>query len=159
MTSSNGNIFRVTGPLCGEFTGPGEFPAQCPVTQSFDIFFDLRLTKNDWVNNREAGDLRRHRVHYDVNVMVSIWIAKYNSKIPAEGYIYTVAYRILQHIIHLLDYFFACLMYGYGRTSSLLGIHTVVLLQFAWWTARREVNKITRFPYPVAFANFHKLCP
>ena len=26
MTSSNGNIFRVTGPLCGEFTGPGEFP-------------------------------------------------------------------------------------------------------------------------------------
>ena len=28
MTSSNGNIFRVTGPLCGEFTGPAEFPAQ-----------------------------------------------------------------------------------------------------------------------------------
>ena len=28
MTSSNGNIFRVTGPLCGKFTGPGEFPAQ-----------------------------------------------------------------------------------------------------------------------------------
>ena len=23
MTSSNGNIFRVTGPLCGEFTGQG----------------------------------------------------------------------------------------------------------------------------------------
>ena len=24
---------------------------------------------NGWVNNREAGDLRRHRVHYDVTVM------------------------------------------------------------------------------------------
>ena len=24
---------------------------------------------NDWVNNGEAGDLRRHRVHYDVIVM------------------------------------------------------------------------------------------
>ena len=24
---------------------------------------------NAWVNNREAGDLRRHRGHYDVNVM------------------------------------------------------------------------------------------
>ena len=24
---------------------------------------------NDWVNNREAGDLRRHRGHYGVNVM------------------------------------------------------------------------------------------
>ena len=25
---------------------------------------------NDWVNNREAGDLRRYRAHYDVNVML-----------------------------------------------------------------------------------------
>ena len=45
MTSSNGTIFRVTGPLCGEFTGPGEFPAQRLVTRSFDFFFDLRLNK------------------------------------------------------------------------------------------------------------------
>ena len=52
MTSSNGNIFRVAGPLCGEFTGPGEFPAQRPVTRSFDFFFDLRpnkrLSKQPW---------------------------------------------------------------------------------------------------------------
>ena len=45
MTSSNGNIFRVTGPFCREFTGPGEFPTQRPVTRSFDVFFDLRLNK------------------------------------------------------------------------------------------------------------------
>ena len=45
MTSSNGTIFRVTGPLCGQFTGSGEFPAQRPVTRSFDVFFDLRLNK------------------------------------------------------------------------------------------------------------------
>ena len=45
MTSSNGNIFRVTGRLCGEFAGPGEFPTQRPVTRSFDVFFDLRLNK------------------------------------------------------------------------------------------------------------------
>ena len=45
MTSSNGNIFRITGHLCGEFTGPGEFPAQRPVTWSFDVFFDMRLNK------------------------------------------------------------------------------------------------------------------
>ena len=45
MTSSNGIIFRFTGPLCGEFTGPGEFPTQRPVTRSFDVFFDLRLNK------------------------------------------------------------------------------------------------------------------
>ena len=45
ITSSNGNICRVTGHLCGEFTGPGEFPAQRPVTRNFDVFFDLRLNK------------------------------------------------------------------------------------------------------------------
>ena len=45
MTSSNGTIFRVTGPLCGEFTGPGEFPTQRPVTRSFDVYFDRRLNK------------------------------------------------------------------------------------------------------------------
>ena len=38
-------FFRVTGPLCGEFTGPGEFPTQRPVTRSCDVFFDLRLNK------------------------------------------------------------------------------------------------------------------
>ena len=45
MTSSNGNIFRVTGHLCGEFTGPRLIPAQRPVTRSFDVFFYLRLNK------------------------------------------------------------------------------------------------------------------
>ena len=39
MTSSNGNIFRVTGHLCGEFTGPQHWP----VTRSFEVIFDLRL--------------------------------------------------------------------------------------------------------------------
>ena len=45
MTSSNGNLFRVIGLLCGEFTGPGKFPTQRPVTWSFDVFCVLRLNK------------------------------------------------------------------------------------------------------------------
>ena len=67
MTSSNGNIFRVTGPLCGEFTGPGEFPAQRPVTRSFDVFFDLhpnkRLSKQwwGWWFETQSCPLWRHR--------------------------------------------------------------------------------------------------
>ena len=39
------NIFRVTGHLCGEFTGPVEVPTQKPATRSFGVFFDLRLNK------------------------------------------------------------------------------------------------------------------
>ena len=67
MTSSNGNIFRVTGPLCGEFTGPGEFPTQRPVTRSFDVFFDLRLNKPlskqswGWWFETLSRSLWRHR--------------------------------------------------------------------------------------------------
>ena len=45
MTSSNGNIFRVTGLLCGDSPVTGEFPPQRPVTRCFDGFFDLRLNK------------------------------------------------------------------------------------------------------------------
>ena len=73
MTSSNGNIFRVTGPLCGEFTGPGEFPTQRPVTRSFDVFSDLRLNK--WLNKQpwgwwfETPSWSYDVSHYDVSVM------------------------------------------------------------------------------------------
>ena len=45
-----------------------EFPAQRPVTRSFDVFFDLRLNKR-LSKYREAGDLRRYRAHYGVIVM------------------------------------------------------------------------------------------
>ena len=46
-----------------------EFFSQRPVTRSFDVFLIWDLDKRGWVNNREAGDLRRHRAHYDVIVM------------------------------------------------------------------------------------------
>ena len=67
MTSSNGIIFRITGPLCGEFTGPGEFPTQRPVTRSFDVYFDLRLNKRlskqswGWWFETLSRSLWRHR--------------------------------------------------------------------------------------------------
>ena len=62
--------FSALLAICaGNSPVPGEFPGQRPVTQSFDVFFDLRLN-NGWVNNREAGDLRRCRAHYDVIVML-----------------------------------------------------------------------------------------
>ena len=69
MTSSSGNIFRVIGHFLGEYIGTGGFPSQKPVTRSSDVFFNLRLNKN-WANNWEAGDLKRHRAHYDVIIMI-----------------------------------------------------------------------------------------
>ena len=45
MTSSNGKILRVTGLCAGNSPVTGDFSSQRPVTQSFDVYFDLRLNK------------------------------------------------------------------------------------------------------------------
>ena len=45
MTSSNGNIFRVTGHLWGEFTGPRWIPHTKASDAGLWCFFDLRLNK------------------------------------------------------------------------------------------------------------------
>ena len=81
MTSSKGNMFRVTGFCVGNSPVTDEFPSHRPVTRTFDVFFDLRLNKG-WVNNQDAGDLRRHRSHYDVTViqrvtLVQFWIGEW----------------------------------------------------------------------------------
>ena len=69
MRSSNGNIFRVTGHLCGEFTCPRWIPrTKASDAELWWVFF-ICVWINGWVNNREAGDLRRHHAHYEVTVL------------------------------------------------------------------------------------------
>ena len=49
---------------------PGEFPAQSQWRGA--LMFSLIWTRtNGWVNNGDAGDLRRNRTHYDVTVMAA----------------------------------------------------------------------------------------
>ena len=62
-------LFTLLAICAGNSPVTGEFPAQKPVTRSCDVFFDLRLNTR-WVNNGEAGALRRHLAHYDVIVMI-----------------------------------------------------------------------------------------
>ena len=81
MTSSNGNIFRVTGHLCGEFTGPGEFPTQMPVMRSFDGFFDISLNKRlskqplGWGFETPSWSLWRHYNEHIVLRIISLHMA------------------------------------------------------------------------------------
>ena len=66
MTSSNENIFRVTGHLCWNSPASGEVPAQRPVTRNFDVFFDLRPNKRlskqwwGWWFETPSSPLWRH---------------------------------------------------------------------------------------------------
>ena len=45
----------------------GEFSSKS--ARSFDVSFDMCLNKRFYINNREAGDLRRNRANYDVTAM------------------------------------------------------------------------------------------
>ena len=69
MTSSNGNIFRLTGQLCREYTVYRWIPRTKASDTELLVFSLVCAWINGGVNNREAGDLRRHRAHYDVIVM------------------------------------------------------------------------------------------
>ena len=61
--------FSALLALCaGNSPVTGEFYSQRPVTGSFDVFF-IFARISGWVNNDEAGDVRRHRANYDVTVM------------------------------------------------------------------------------------------
>ena len=69
MTSFDGNIFRVTGLLCGEFTGHRWIP--CTKGQWRGVLMFSFVWNNNWVNNGDVGGLGRHRAHYGVIVMRS----------------------------------------------------------------------------------------
>ena len=56
MTSSNGDIFCITGPLRVSPVN-SHHKGQWRVAKMFSLI--------GWVHNREAGDLRRHRAPYD----------------------------------------------------------------------------------------------
>ena len=74
--------FALLALRAGNSPVTADFPTQRPVTRSFDVFFDLRWI-NGWVNRCEAGDLKRHRSHYDVAVInvLLIWCVPHNPSI------------------------------------------------------------------------------
>ena len=105
MTSSNGNIFRVTGHLCGEFTGPRWIPHQW----RGGLMFSLILAWiNGWVNNPKAGDLRHHRAHCDVR----------NQESFIRGNLQYM--QLTKGCIHFLVYILICVV---GKTICLEQTH------------------------------------
>ena len=70
ITSSNENIFRVTGHMCGELIHKSLMNSPHKGQWRGALMFSLICVwTSDWVNNGKAGDLRRHHAHYDVIVM------------------------------------------------------------------------------------------
>ena len=70
MTSSNGNLFCVTGLLCEDFTSHRWMP-RTKGQWRWPLMFSLVCAwTNSWANNGDTGDLRYHHAHYDVSAMM-----------------------------------------------------------------------------------------
>ena len=74
-----------------ETTGHRWFPSQRASNPKFDVFFDC-VWINGWVNNRQAGDLRRHRAHYVGFIfwLIIKWVA-FSDLIRMIGYQYNTS--------------------------------------------------------------------
>ena len=101
MTSWNGNIFRVTGywPFVRGIHRP---PVNSPHKgqRRGALMFSLICARiNGLVNNREAGDLRRHRVHYHAicNIIAASQLT----------HLHTTLTPILMLLCFHFEYFFA----------------------------------------------------
>ena len=123
MTSSNENIFRVTGHLCGEFTGPGEFPTQRPVTRSFDVYFDLcpnkRLSKQWWGWWFET-------------LSCSLWRHRNESSVCKDYIIISLHWPLDRRGNNFISVFFKLILWvGILSTSSAIGLRWVAQNSFS----------------------------
>ena len=91
LTSSNRAIFRITGPLWGKLPVTVGFFSQRPLTQALVFSFICAWTKG-WANNRDAADLRRHRVHHDATVMSACITYKHTGHTNKHIHIHTQPY-------------------------------------------------------------------
>ena len=115
MTSSNGNIFRVTGYFCGNLPITCEFPAQRPVTRSFDVFFDLRPNKHlskqwrCWWFETSSHLLWRHSnvniYHYQQSMFQSRRLATRVISVHPHGmsFVNVKSLKLLHCVLHTPD--------------------------------------------------------
>ena len=103
MTPSNGNIFRVTGPLCGEFTGHRWIPLTKTSDTELWCFYLICAWINGWVNNSEAGDLRRHHAHSDVTVGLMVFTGAFFLGATGEANMLVPCYLVKVSAAHLIS--------------------------------------------------------
>ena len=92
------------------------------------VFSLICVWINGWVDNREAGDLRRHRAHYDVIVMVT-------SKNPVHVFhiLATESQRNFAHILLWLSQFSIVNMsHDFGSYVKYFSLELLYMLQSYW---------------------------
>ena len=141
-----GKPFPRYWPFVREFTGHRWIRPHKGQRRGALMFSLICAWINDWVNSREAGDLRRRYTHYDVIVMIDLlynqisWMKKWmmsHFKIFKNA----VYYALMQSNI------FNCYVYfhnGFCQTSSLDGkICGETRAKLEWYALQQQ--KITEF--------------
>ena len=81
-------------PFVREVTGHRWIPRTKASDAELWCFLKIYALINGWVNNREAGDLRRHVAHYDVTVVWTVWSCKGSLHLKLPEIEYEVGDRV-----------------------------------------------------------------
>ena len=168
MTSPNGDIFRVTGYLCGEFTCHrcGEFPAQNPVTRSFDVFFDRGLNKRmskqrwGWWFDTPSHPLWRHNNGTAIDDLVMprtqcgsevMQTARASAAMPTFTRDNPVS---ATEVFNVLDIFQSCVMIIHDFMGGFSGFG------LSQWATTLHCNVVSHWlsPYPLYVHEVHISC-
>ena len=116
MTSSNGNIFNVAGPLCGEFTVHWFVPTQKPVTRSFDIFFDIQ-----------------ELLHFHVTLKCTSWVKYFMWNF--KGYLWNCTQNMFPIHWDIRFWYSIEILRALGYQISSMFVETPPRsLRLAWWS-------------------------
>ena len=128
MPSSNGNMFCVTGPICGNPPVTGEFLPQRPMTRKWCFLSWI----NGWANNGDADDLRRHRANYDVTSDLST-----RPRVMTSSYTFvpSVSYRLYMYVwwLHKSDHLDRCVNNVVDKIMNSARSHTHPGLRHTEW--------------------------
>ena len=131
------NIFRVTGPLWPVI------PWDSPVTRNWMFSFICACT-NCSANSRKAGDLGRHRTHYDV-ILITLRSVKerlWYRNIVIQTISFTIELSLIHSIIRYLERPGTGLCkLGQCHSCRWPGlVHCQAIMQPWWWTYKMDLD-------------------
>ena len=159
--------FSALLALCG---GNSPVPVNSPHKGQWRgaLMFSLICARiNDWVNNREAGDLRRHRGHYDLSVMDGHSVVVVNKWLCAGQWLWYCLYffeinRKLatgNSVMFMLLHWYCHRGFGYNiyfennhRTQSFGSIPFTLSLVTKWHDYHRYLS-MHHVPYLMSFSS------
>ena len=145
----NGNIFRVTLPLCGNFTSPRWIKRS--VTRSFDVFFDLSLNKTlvkqsrRWWFETPSCSLWHHCYEH-ITSCYFVLTSPYAPNTFTYKYWYVISYMLLKRllrneIIQVIEMFLHCRQWPTYFTVSTQFFAGYFVTHEAWVVTRPCMDK------------------